>query len=327
MNKKVNILFTATFSTPFIQEDLTILKTHFSVTKVISSGIKTFFIYFSAIRSNDITFSWFASVYSSILVFLTKVFRKKSILILGGVDVARIPELKYGIWNSWWRSIIVRYGVTNADLVLAVDESLKNDAVRLAGYDGNNIHVLPTGYDSTRWKPGTKQENIVLTVANCHNMTRVKIKGIDFLIDVANTMPDISFVLIGLKNEIAVQLQIPANIKYYESLEQSKLLEAYQRAKIFFQPSLREGLPNTLCEAMLCGCFPVGTNVGGIPSAIGDTGIIVQHNDVIEATNALHKAMEHHGNTMARDRIMKFYSIKKREELLMKYISSLINEK
>ena len=258
MNKKVNILFTATFSTPFIQEDLKILNTHFTVTKVISSGLKTFFTYFFAIRKNDISVSWFASVYSSILVFFTKIFRKKSILILGGVDVAKIPELQYGIWNSWWKSIIVRYGIKNADIVLAVDESLKGDAVRLCGYNGNNIHILPTGYDSKRWKPGNHQEQIILTVANCHDMTRLNIKGIYFLIDVAKSMPDTQFVLVGLKKEIALQLQIPANIKHYKSVEQPELLGMYQRAKVFFQPSMREGLPNTLCEAMLCGCYPIG---------------------------------------------------------------------
>jgi glycosyltransferase involved in cell wall biosynthesis len=327
VNKKVNILFTATFSTSFIQEDLKILNTHYSVTKILSSGIKTFFIYFSALRTNDITFSWFASVYSSILIFFTKVFGKKSILILGGVDVAKIPEMNYGIWNSWWKSIIVRYGIKNADIVLAVDDSLKSDAVRLCGYNGNNIHVLPTGYDSKRWKPGNVKENVILTVANCHNMTRVKIKGIDFLIDVARSLPDMSFILVGLKNEIAFQLQIPPNIIHYESVEQSQLLEMYQRAKVFFQPSMREGLPNTLCEAMLCDCFPVGTNVGGIPNAIGETGLIVEYSDIAGAKKALHQAMEHESNNKARDRIIQHYNINMREELLVKYISPLCNEK
>ncbi len=326
MDKKANILFTATFTTPFIQEDLTILKTHFTVTEVISSGIKTFFTYFSAIRSNDISFSWFASVYSSVLVFFTKVFNKKSIIILGGVDVAKFPEFNYGIWNSWWRSIIVRYGITNADLVLAVDGSLKNDAVRLAGYNGNNIHILPTGYDSNRWRPGTQKENIVLVVANCNNMTRIKIKGIDFLIHVAETMQNTSFILIGLKKEIAVQLQIPINLKYYESMEQSDLLKSYQRAKVFFQPSMREGLPNTLCEAMLCGCFPVGTNIGGIPDAIGKTGIVVEYGDVTGARKALLQALESENSDNPRDRIIQHYNSITREENILRYISSLTNE-
>ncbi|MDP1678178.1 MAG: glycosyltransferase family 4 protein [Bacteroidota bacterium] len=327
MNKKVNILFTATFSTSFIQEDLKILNSQFTVTTIISSGIKTFFSYVSAIRSVDITFSWFASVYSSVLIFLSKVFKKKTILILGGVDVAKIPEQNYGIWNSWWKSIIVRYGIQNADIVLAVDESLKIDAIRLAQYDGNNIHVLPTGYDSDRWKPGNQKENIVLTIANCDNMTRVKIKGIDFLMDVATAMPNTSFVLVGIKNEIASTLEFPITMKHYESVEQSELLAWYQRAKVFFQPSMREGLPNTLCEAMLCDCFPVGTNVGGIAKVIGDSGLVIQYADVIGATKALHQALNHTDEITSRERIIQNYSITAREKSLLSYISSLLNEK
>jgi glycosyltransferase involved in cell wall biosynthesis len=327
VNKKIKILFTATFSTSFIQEDLKILNTHFSVSKIISSGVKTIYSYLSAIRSNDITFSWFASVYSSSLIFFTKVFGKKSILILGGVDVAKIPELNYGIWNSWWKSIIVRYGIKNADIVLAVDESLKSDAIRLAHYNGNNIHVLPTGYDPERWKPGSQKENTVLTVANCSTMTRIKIKGIDFLKEVAAAMPETSFVLVGIDNEIAATLLLPVNIKHYESVDQSELLGMYQHAKVFFQPSMREGMPNTLCEAMLCGCFPVGTNVGGISNIIGDTGIVVQYFDILGVKKALTHALQFHDPIMARDRIIQLFNIHMREELLVTYISSLLNEK
>ena len=327
MNKKVNILFTATFTTPFIQEDLKILNTHFAVVKIISSGFKTFVKYLSAIQSTEVTFSWFASVYSSILIFFTKIFNKRSIIILGGADVANFPELHYGIWNSWWKSIIVRYGIKNANVVLAVDESLKRDAIRLAQYDGNNIHVLPTGYDSDKWKPGSQPENIVLTVAVCDDMTRVKIKGIDFLRDVATAMPEILFVVIGIKNNVASSLHFPANVKHFEFVEQSELLVLYQQAKVFFQPSMREGLPNTLCEAMLCGCFPVGTNVGGIPTVIGDTGLLVQYSDVPGAIKAIHQAMEYRNDDKPRERIIQHFNIKTREESLVSYISALINEK
>ena len=60
----------------------------------------------------------------------------------------------------------MRYGIKHADAVLAVDASLKHNAITLAGYPGENITVVPTGYDPTFWIPGTKQERIVLTVAH-----------------------------------------------------------------------------------------------------------------------------------------------------------------
>ena len=62
-----------------------------------------------------------------------------------------------------------------------------------------------------------------------------------------------------------------------------ELLNYFQRAKVFCQFSFSEGLPNTLCEAMLCECIPVGSNVNGIPKAIGDYGYILQLKDVNKA--------------------------------------------
>ena len=327
MNKNVQILFTAAFTTSFIREDHVFLQSRYSVKDIISYGLSTFGTLFTSLSGTDITFSWFASIYSSYLVLLTKFFKKKSIIILGGADVANIPELNYGVWRSWWRSKIVRYGIMNADLVLAVDGSLKNDAMHLARYNGNNIHVVPTGYDSDRWKPGVTKGSSVLTVAHCENLTRAKVKGIDFLCAVANAMPDQHFVLIGLNEEIASHFNIPTNLRYRESIPQNELLEHYQNAAVYFQPSLREGLPNTVCEAMLCECFPVGTNIGGIPTAIGECGRLVSYGNVDEATSAIRYGVRHHNNSAARERIEQNFSKSKRQDQLTHFIELLIDAK
>jgi glycosyltransferase involved in cell wall biosynthesis len=44
---------------------------------------------------------------------------------------------------------------------------------------------------------------------------------------------------------------------------------------VYAQFSITEGLPNVVCEAMLAGCIPVGSNVGGIPELIETTGILI----------------------------------------------------
>lgn len=165
---------------------------------MIAKGWMAFSSFANRLPSADITFSWFASVYSSFLVLLAEAFGKKSVLILGGVDVAADKALNYGIWNSWWKSKIVRYGITHASAVLAVDEFLKSEAIRLAAYDGRNITVVPTGYDWTYWLPSQGKENVVLSVASCPDMTRAKLKGIDVLMSVARKSPDIRFQIIGI---------------------------------------------------------------------------------------------------------------------------------
>jgi glycosyltransferase involved in cell wall biosynthesis len=319
-----NILFTATFSTPFIQHDLSTLQKHFTVTPIFSSGLGTIFQYLKVIHKYDIIFSWFGSVYSSLLVLFAAIFRKRSILVLGGVDVAKEKDLHYGIWDSWWKSIIVRYGITHADIVLAVDESLKQNAIHLCNYNGSNIVTVPTGYDPKEWVPSGIKEPFVLTVANIPDDTRVKIKGLDFLIQVAKQLPNIQFIVIGISPTIKESIHYSDNVELIEFVEQKKLLLYYQRAKIYFQPSYREGLPNTLCEAMLCECYPIGTNVGGIESAIGSTGTVIPYGDISAACKNISDSMVHGNGKSARERISQLFLHSSRESALVQHIESLL---
>ncbi len=325
MKRAPHILLTSTFRASFVQQDVVLLGKHFPVTVVVSAGLRAFVRYLIALKRATITYSWFASVYSSLLVLFTKIFRRRSVIVLGGIDVADIRELRYGIWNSWWRAPIVRYGIMHADAVIAVDMFLKIEAIRLAKYDGVNISVLPTGYDAEVWKPAGVKRPMVLMVASCPDEARVKIKGVDFFLEVARALPDVRFVLVGPTEAIAKTLRIPENVRSYPFLPPADLLLMYQEAKVYAQLSMREGLPNSLCEAMLCECIPVGTHNGGIPTAIGDTGYLCEHGGVAEAQRhikaALHAPTER--GRAARKRIIDNFSLDRREQALRQIIRSL----
>lgn len=318
MSTRRNILFTATFSTPFIRTDRSILEHHHTVQTVDATGIGAFMRYLSALPSADITFSWFASVYSSILIILTKVFGKRSILILGGVDVAKLPDVQYGIWNTPWKAALVRFGIMHADLVLAVDPSIKQDAMTLCRYDGSNIIVSPTGHDAAAWSASTQQRNgSVLTVAACGDVTRFRVKGIDFLYAVANAMPETRFTLIGMTEAVRQQFPPPSNLTVLPPLPQEVLLGHYRTASVYFQPSLREALGSALCEAMLCECYPVGSNTGGIPTVIGGTGTLVPFGDTAAAVAAVQAGVHHGPSPQARERIITGFSVAQRESHLL----------
>lgn len=325
---RVKILLTSTHHTSFIRDDLVFLRSCFPVDHIITSGPGAPFAVVNHLRGVSLTFTWFASVYAGVVVFCARLFGKKSIVVVGGADLARFPDVGYGLWNSRWKSTVATYALRRADRILAVDGFLKEQAKSLARYDGSNIEVVPTGFDARFWTPAGSQEDRVLTVAVCVNETRARVKGIDILLEAARTMKEVPFSIVGMSPEVIARYRIaaPVNVEMIPPMEQSALREYYRRSRVYCQPSLTEGLPNSVCEAMLCGCIPVGTRVGGMPSAIGEHGVLVPYGDPEQLAGALWGALRNpvpEASQRARKYIVDHYSKERREESLLRVIREL----
>lgn len=321
------VLLIAPFTAPFIDVDIEILQQFSKVTTLIQNGVKAVFSILWKVLFCDIVFCWFGSVYSSIAVIWAKILNKKAIIILGGVDAAALPEINYGIWLSPWKAILLTHGLIEADLILVVAPSMKDRIKQLARYDGKNIAYLPTGYDTNFWTMGEKKEKIILTVGESDTETRLKKKGIDYLLLAAERLPNIPFLLIGVEKDILDKAGITAtpNVRLLPAIQQDELRSFYQKCAVFCQPSRSEGMPNTLCEAMSCGCIPVGTDVDGIPTAIGDTGLIVPLGDINALTKALQQALQMDASQgqKARQRIIDEFPLERRVNGLKKLIQEI----
>jgi glycosyltransferase involved in cell wall biosynthesis len=72
-----------------------------------------------------------------------------------------------------------------------------------------------------------------------------------------------------------------------------RLISIYQRHRIFVLPSITEGIPLSLLEAMACGLCPIVTNVGGVSDVItdGKEGTLVPALDAAKLAHAISVAL------------------------------------
>lgn len=307
----------STMDAPFIRDDVELLRKHCPVEWKTASGFRALPILFRGVRDSDVSISWFGSVYAVVMIFFARLLGRRSVVIIGGVDAARDPENKYGIWLSWWKRALLRWGLPRANHLLAVAEPLAAELRQRVGHPLPQLEVLPTGYNPDRWKPGGQPKGAtVLCVAHCDSHQRLAIKGIDLLLAAARQLPELQVQIIGITPAVQSLIStVPSNVTLLPPLPRNQLLPHYQRALIFCQPSRREGLPNTLCEAMLCGCIPVGADVGGVADAIGDTGVVANPGNAEALQKAIAAAAQllPQSGLQARERVMAKFSQTKRE--------------
>lgn len=105
-----------------------------------------------------------------------------------------------------------------------------------------------------------------------------------------------------------------------------------QLCDVYLQPSLWEGMPNALLEAMACGCCCIASRVGGIPEVInhGKDGFLLPPGQLHQLGNAVLECLELDSHIKeqickaARDRILCEFSPQQEKLLLQKVISLLI---
>ena len=334
MNKKIKISFIGNISSSFIRHDYEMLNDYFDVSVIRPPARKIGwpkYILNLAVMTKkcDLTFSWFAGWHSAFAVFFSKLFGKKSVVIVGGYDAAYFPEINYGAFTNLKEKIPAKYVYKNMDTASVVESSLKDNIIKNAKIDGDNIEYLPTGHDSNYWKAKGKKENIVLTVAMARNMQCIKLKGLDTFVKSARYIEDMEFVVIGVKDDAKRYLEgiMGENVKLIEFLPQNELLRYYQTAKIYCQLSLDEGLPTALCEAMLCECIPIGTKINGVKAAIGDTGFYVEYGNEKETADIIKKALSQEDDTgkKARERIKELFNNEKRKEGLQRLVLKMVS--
>jgi glycosyltransferase involved in cell wall biosynthesis len=275
----------------------------------------------------------FGGYWSLIPVIIARIFGKRSIIITGGTDCVAFPELGYGYFQMKPLNVFTKLSFKFAHHIVALHSAMIDynytyfDAV--IKHQGIKAHVknlktpfsiVYNGYDKKQWqKTGDKNAGGFITVAGGIADDRgIVLKGVDMILETARLFPGESFTIVGRSpSELN---DCPPNVKPIEKATQKELAEMFSSAEFYLQLSVSEGFPNSLCEAMLCECVPVVSNVNSMPFIVGDTGFVLERKDINLLKELLEKALKADTETLgkkARQRIAENFTEEKRKEGLI----------
>ena len=280
-----------------------------------------------SIVRQDLVFCWTIGDHSALGLALAKARHIPFLCVIGGYEFANLPELEYGNLATTRGYILSSFVYSGADALLYVDPSLMHEAHAAFGqrtlfetessgeFNTNEVYV-PTGYDTEYWSSdGRDREDLVVTVCHAPGWNRYILKGVDRFVNMAEFFPDYEFHIAGEVPPDAM-CGAPRNVSFDGWLERDAVRDLYRRAKVYCQLSMHEGLPNALCEAILCGCVPVGTPVNGIPTAIGDAGCIADDFPGISAGIGIAALSSSAMRERARNRIVSLFPLSRRRDEL-----------
>lgn len=91
-------------------------------------------------------------------------------------------------------------------------------------------------------------------------------------------------------------LELQEYVQLMPKLSPKALADSYHSSQVMVSPSTHDGTPNTLLEAMACGCFPVVGDIESLREWIrdGKNGLLVNPNDPQALADAVIRALKDH---------------------------------
>jgi glycosyltransferase involved in cell wall biosynthesis len=249
----------------------------------------------SKLRRCDVVFGWFASWHTFAALTLASLMRKPSVLVIGGFDTARMPEIGYGAQRPSARRWFTRRTIAMATRLITNSRySLREIEANLGlGEDRVTLvyHGIPDRF--TGADPGAR-ERLALSVGVVYRVNLER-KGQRPFVEAARRLPGVEFVLAGKWTDDAIgelRAAAPPNVTFTGYLEDEELDRLFVRAAVYVQPSRHEGFGLSVAEAMLARCVPVVTDAGALLEVVGDAGVVIAAPDPDSVADGVRQALE-----------------------------------
>jgi glycosyltransferase involved in cell wall biosynthesis len=216
--------------------------------------------------------------------------------------------------RSVYDGLFARPVLAATDAIIGVSSHEMKILDDVIGLDTSKVKIIPNGIDFARFEPipsprpfteryGPKMKGgpVVLYAGRLAGN-----KGLDVLVDsmpaVLKEHPDATFAMVGedegmkeLLLSKAKKLGVRDNLLFTGHITDDRLfLSAFSACDVFVLPSEYEAFGIVLLEAAACEKPVIGSNVGGVPEAIGDegAGVLVEYKDSKGLSRELNRLLD-----------------------------------
>lgn len=210
-----------------------------------------------------------------------------------------------------YEKIFFRSLLNNTDFAVTLSES---DAKFLSiyGKKRDEISIIPNGIEISNF---TQYENIeIFNFLKKYHLIDKKIilfvgdvskrKGIFYLIEAFNSLQknpiskNVILLIVGIGEDLVEakklvnQLNLNSRIIFTGKLKFKELIQAYKSSTMYVLPSLSEGLPTTILEALFFDLPIVATDIPGIKDHFSSYALLVPPRNEKELCNSIIKILE-----------------------------------
>ena len=170
-------------------------------------------------------------------------------------------------WTFSFSESHVIWCLNKADKVICLNSKVQRELIA-AGLDAKKTSLIHIASDPDFFY---KHERKTGDVGFCSAFGERK--NPDLVYQLVKNMPERKFHLIGRyweNYERYDEMKNMANFTYYNNKSYDTYPDLYSKIDIFISPSVLEGGPVPVLEAMLSNCFPIASKTGFCPDVISD---------------------------------------------------------
>lgn len=259
---------------------------------------------------------------------------------LAGVPIIISGQRSVEVERSFLRNFLDRITIRLADAVVSNTEAGKDILVEREKVSPQKIKVIPNGITPNLYMKRNigleklkKDGQDTKVIGFIGGLTRQK--GVNYLLEAAKFIKtqgkNFSVVVIGdgpekqnLENYTG-KLDIKNIVRFWGYKEDAaKYIKLFD---VLVLPSIREGMPNVILEAMVCGVPVVATKVGGVPEIVedGKSGFFVEPRNpkdlaekilkILDMSEGERREMGEHGRKIVKEKFSIEKMVKEYENL------------